>query len=294
VETSDHLKNGATPKSQMSRKVTSIEMKTLNVTSDFWRQRIFRHGKILTILSGTFLLVFIYGCASLVSENYKSRIRAVNKLTDPNILYTVAKDDGNYYVREAALKKLTQSQLAKLTTESISVNIRLRAVYYLTDQNDLMSVSQNNDSWDVRKEAFKKLNNNSLDILTREAKDPALKLSAKIRLGQISWNTAFSGAGGSTGKLGDVIGAAALVDSPQPTSSDVVSACHKFIREGDASRIPELINLLNRFGNVTLAEDYMNCGQSTLSDAGCAWGRAHGYKCTTGSGSHRVKWGSGK
>ena len=97
METSDHLKNGATPKSQMSRKVTSIEMKTLNVTSNFWRQRIFRHGKILTILSGTFLLVFIYGCASLVSENYKSRIRAVNKLTDPNILYTVAKDDGNYY-----------------------------------------------------------------------------------------------------------------------------------------------------------------------------------------------------
>jgi hypothetical protein len=231
---------------------------------------------------------------AIESKEPELRLEAVNKVTDQNILYKVALDDDDVSVTGVALGKLSQGLLAKLTTESKEVTLRLRAIYYLSDQIELMSISQNNDEWVVRKAAFMQLNDNSLDILTREAKDPALILSANIRLKRISWSDAFSGTGSSTGKLGDVIGAAGLVDFPQPTSSDVVSACHKYIRQGDASRIPELINLLNRFGDVTLAEDYMNCGESTLSDAGCAWGRAHGYSCTTGFGSNRVRWGSGK
>ena len=34
--------------------------------------------------------------------------------------------------------------------------------------------------------------------------------------------------------------------------------------------------------------------ESTLEDAGCKWGRAHGYNCVTGNGSNRVRWGSKK
>jgi len=271
-----------------------IQMETEQMTPVFLRQSILSPNKFLKMMILIIIGFSIISCASLTSTNYKSRIRAVNKLSDQNMLYKIALQDNNYYVRGAAMKHLSQSLLAKATTESQEVKVRLQAVSFISDQIELMNIAQNNNNWDVRKEAFKKLNDNSLDIITREAKDPALVLSAKIRLGRINWNSAFSGAGSSSGKLGDVIGAAALVDSPQPTSSDVVSACHKYIKQGDASRIPELINLLNRFGNVTLAEDYMNCGQSTLSDAGCAWGRAHGYKCTTGSGSHRVRWGSEK
>lgn len=269
-------------------------METENMTPDSSRQRILSSSQFLKMMILIIIGFSIYSCASLTSTNYKSRIRAVNKLSDQNMLYEIALKDDNYEVRGAAMKHLSQSLLAKATTESQESGVRLQAVSFLSDQIELINIAQNNNNWEVRKASFKKLNDNSLDILTREAKDPALVLSAKIRLGRISWNNAFSGAGGSSGKLGDVIGAAALVDSPQPTSSDVVSACHKYIRQGDASRIPELINLLNRFGNATLAEDYMNCGESTLSDAGCAWGRAHGYKCTTGYGSNRVRWGSEK
>lgn len=269
-------------------------METEIMKQDFSRLGVFSPSRFLKMMIIIVIGFFIYGCASLTSTNYKSRIRAVNKLTDQNKLYEIALNDNYYRVRYAAMKHLSQSLLAKITTESTRKGDRLKAVYLINDQIELMNIAQNNNNWDVRKEAFKKLNDKSLDILSREAKDPALVLSAKIRLGHINWKSAFSGAGSSSGKLGDVIGAAALVDSPQPSSYDVVSACHKYIRQGDASRIPELINLLNRFGNVTLAEDYMNCGQSTLSDAGCAWGRAHGYKCTTGRGSHRVRWGSEK
>ena len=170
----------------------------------------------------------------------------------------------------------------------------IKVIDLLNDQTELLEISQNNSNWDVRKAAFKKLNNNSLDIIIRDAKDPALILSANIRLGHVSWNEAFSGNKSSTITLNHVIGAAAIVDMPQPTSYDVVSACHKFIQLGDASRIPELIFLLNKFGDVTLAEDYMNCGESSLEAAGCSWGRSHGYTCTTGNGSNRVRWGSKK
>jgi hypothetical protein len=225
------------------------------------------------------------------SKDPNIRLEAVNKITDQNILYKAALED-KYDIKIAAMNRLNPSLLAKLASDFKEINLKLKVVEVLTDQIELMNISQNNDNWDVRKAAFKKLDVTSLDILTSEAKDPAITLSAKIRLGRVSWNEAFSGKSNSTLTLGDVIGAAAIVDIPQPTSFDVVSACHKFIQLGDASRIPELIFLLNKYGNVSLAEDYMNCGESTLEDAGCKWGRAHGYTCTTGNGSNRVRWGS--
>ena len=171
---------------------------------------------------------------------------------------------------------------------------RIKAVNRINDQTVLIKVALEDVDWRVRNAAFDKLNTNSLTEICNLTKDQGIVIAAKIRLKQTTWTEEFSKSTNSSTTLGNVIGAAALVNTPQPTSSDVVSACHKYIRQGDASRIPELINLLNRFGNVTLAEDYMNCGESTLSDAGCTWGQAHGYRCTTGYGSNRVRWGSEK
>jgi hypothetical protein len=174
-------------------------------------------------------------------------------------------------------------------------NSRLRAVKRIKKQEKLFTIVMKDSDWRVRHAAFKKLDNNSLNNLIEEANDSALILAAKIRMGQISWSEAFSGKNNQAMPLNSVIGAAALVDSPRPSSYDVVSACHNFIQLGDASRIPELIFLLNNYGDVSLAEDYMNCGESTLEAAGCSWGRSRGYECTTGyNGSNRVRWGSKK
>jgi len=227
-------------------------------------------------------------------KDQKFREQAINKIADQDFLYKIALEDINIDIKVAAMSRLTPALLAKLATDIKGLQQKLLVIYWLNDQNELMNVSQNNDNWDVRKAAFRKLNDNSLEILAREAKDPALILSAKIRLGQITWNDAFTNKNGSIGTLNHVVGAAAIVDSPQPTSKDVVSACHRFIMLGDASRIPELIYLLNTYGDVSLAEDYMNCGESSLEAAGCSWGRARGYTCTTGYGSNRVRWGSNK
>ena len=164
----------------------------------------------------------------------------------------------------------------------------------LRDQTELLKLSQFKDYRIVREAAFEKLDTNSLDIFSREFKDQVLVLAANIKRGIITWKEVFSGVNYSTTYLGDIIGAVALVENPKPTPDDVISACHRFIRLGDDSRIPELIKLLYRFGDNPLAEDYINCGNKELYDAGARWGHDRGYNIKTGSGSSRVKWGESK
>jgi len=62
------------------------------------------------------------------------------------------------------------------------------------------------------------------------------------------------------------------------------------IRRGDESRIAEMVDLLEGYGDKTLAEDYLNCGQPDLDVAGREWARRRRY--AVGSGSHRATWGS--
>lgn len=72
----------------------------------------------------------------------------------------------------------------------------------------------------------------------------------------------------------------------------VRQACLTLIRRGDESRIPEMIDLLNLYGNKRLCEDYLNCGQPDLDWAGRRWARARGYHVGTGHGSARATWGA--
>lgn len=53
----------------------------------------------------------------------------------------------------------------------------------------------------------------------------------------------------------------------------------------------DLIAVLFVYGDRSMAEDYLNCGSSKLSDGGRRWANAHGYNVRTGYGSHRSRWG---
>jgi hypothetical protein len=53
----------------------------------------------------------------------------------------------------------------------------------------------------------------------------------------------------------------------------------------------KLSGLLMVYGDVSMAEDYLNSGSKLLADAGRGWARAHGYNVRTGFGSHRGTWG---
>ena len=73
----------------------------------------------------------------------------------------------------------------------------------------------------------------------------------------------------------------------------MTSTCLTLIRRGDESRIPDLVDLLGRYGDRTLCEDYLNCGQPDLNSAGQNWASDHGFDVGTGNGSNRANWGSG-
>jgi len=50
---------------------------------------------------------------------------------------------------------------------------------------------------------------------------------------------------------------------------------------------------LVRFGDVEMATDYLNCGNSKLEQAAHDWAEAHGYTVITTPGSKNETWGSG-
>lgn len=74
----------------------------------------------------------------------------------------------------------------------------------------------------------------------------------------------------------------------------VTEASLTLMRRRDESRIPELGDLLNRYGDKPLCEDYLNSGQPDLENAGTDWARNHGFSIEKGYGSHRPTWASDK
>jgi len=129
----------------------------------------------------------------------------------------------------------------------------------------------------VRIAASHKLNDFSLNEVCNQNKDLAVILALKIRFNQTKSSYEFEKASTAISSLSDVLGAAAFVNDPLPSSYDVVLACHKYIRQWDVSRIPEINSLLIRFLDVLLTEDYLNCENDELYSAGAQWVDSHDY-----------------
>jgi len=90
---------------------------------------------------------------------------AVECITDQAVLAKLVMDD-SVYVRDAAMKKLTDQVLLAKIANSEGKNriydIRVEAVIKLTDQALLADVAKKTKVWKVRKEAVKKLTDQSL------------------------------------------------------------------------------------------------------------------------------------
>lgn len=63
------------------------------------------------------------------------------------------------------------------------------------------------------------------------------------------------------------------------------------VKLGMAGSEQRLNELLMRYGDKSMAEDYLNSGSSALDLGGRRWAATHGYKIMTGAGSHRARWG---
>jgi hypothetical protein len=63
------------------------------------------------------------------------------------------------------------------------------------------------------------------------------------------------------------------------------------IKLGIADSEEKLVRILMVYGDKSMAEDYLNSGSSALAAGGRRWAAQHGYRVSTGPGSHRASWG---
>lgn len=71
----------------------------------------------------------------------------------------------------------------------------------------------------------------------------------------------------------------------------IQGAVYAFIAIGKREILPDLTAALDRHGNKTMAEVYLNSGSGELDKAAREWASKRGYHITTGPGAHTVSWG---
>lgn len=232
--------------------------------------------------------------------------------------YAVMRNTARYRLRDdptgildrlkAAEKKLEEAVASmEKTTDPVALAeaalhadfdvLRSTAAERLCTRTELIDVASLTTDQAIRRIVLEKIEDEAdLEAVAASTRDRATRLAVDLKLGRTTWEELVAKAaeeGASLSELGDVVGAMALFPRDAVAPEIVVRTCHKYIRAGDESRIPELWDLLMMHGDELLAEDYLNCGQPDLADAGGAWAKAHGMSVNSGHGSNRVSWGSG-
>jgi hypothetical protein len=221
--------------------------------------------------------------------------RLRNKLNDPAPDLVMAHRELARQV--AALAGETDSgKLQELALTGAFDVLRIMAAKTLSDPAALEQVGRQSTSRDVLKIVLAKIEDKTvLDRIASTAADPAMQLAASHKAGAKSWTQIFNDAskrGASAQIQGNALAAVALFPSIQPEAKkSVQKLALSLIRLGDETRIPEMVDLLEGYGDKRLAEDYLNCGQPDLDSAGRRWGRRRGYNVGRGRGSHRATWG---
>ena len=174
--------------------------------------------------------------------------------------------------------------------------LRWAAAEKLISTDDVQRVAVESTDRQVLMRVLAKIGSQDHAVLNKiadSAAEPAMRLACAQKGGMLSWESIFLTASRDPRALGDALAAVALF---QDVQSDAINAvqetCLAMIRRGDESRIPEMADLLEVYGDTRLAVDYLNCGQPDLYETGRAWAHKRGYSISLGSGSSRARWGS--
>lgn len=162
------------------------------------------------------------------------------------------------------------------------------AVRRLSDPAALEQAALRASDREVLKILLAKLEDKSmLNRIAAAADDRAMRLAAAQKNGTRSWKKIFDAAnakGATVQMLGDALAVASFFPKVQPEAvSGVQHACLNLIRRGNESRIPEMVDLFDDYGDKTLAEDYLNCGQPDLDAEAREWARWRRYNISPGS-----------
>ena len=279
-----------------------------------------RLAAVLRVTDNDFLLL-----RSVADSSNAVRMAAVEAMNKENYLARVAIESDFQALREVAALRVTDEALCRQINaaerqrvkdlaeierqsneEALAQSalqgkfdvIRLAAAKRLRLQAVLGKVASETRDREVCKIVFRKVWEQKvlLDI-AGSARDNAVRTAASIKAEQTTWTEVFDKAskvGAGPVVLGEALAAVDLFPEQAGAKQAVVEACLNFIKRGDETRIPELVDMLGLYGDKSLAEDYLNCGQPDLDGAGREWGSNHGYNVRAGAGSHRAAWGSSK
>ena len=211
---------------------------------------------------------------------------------------------------EELANEIDNSKLLTFVLEGKFDVLRIAAAHQLSDPDILKQAALRTDYREVQKILLSKLEDKiMLSQIAQESENHAMRLAAAQKAGSKSWqeifdvssdigptvNAATAQKAGSNHTIGDALAAVSLFQNVQTDAmSAVQDVCLNLIKLGNESRIPEMVDLLEDYGDETLAEDYLNCGQPDLNDAGRKWAHSRGYKINIGDGSHRATWGIGR
>lgn len=190
------------------------------------------------------------------------------------------------------------SKLLTLALEGEFDVLRVEAVRCLKDPSGLQQAALRSRDHGVLKALLSRIDDKTmLNSIASGAADSSMRVAAAQKSGARSWIEIFdatTASGASAQMLGDAVAAVSLFPKVQPDAITALqTACLSLIRRGDEARVPEMVDLLDGYGDKRLAEDYMNCGQPDLGGAGQEWAVKHGYSVKAGeNGSHRAAWGS--
>lgn len=142
-----------------------------------------RTTSLLTIYAGMLLLS---ACVSIDSASPEERLQAVEdpRFTDQVLLAKIMREDKDWDVKFAAIRKLTdQTLLAQLAVEAEDVNVRNLAVEKVTSQTILAQVAVEDEHSSTRYIAVDKLTDQAvLTKIAMEEKDLQIRALALERL----------------------------------------------------------------------------------------------------------------
>lgn len=93
--------------------------------------------------------------------------------------------------------------------------------------------------------------------------------------------------------INDSRGDDSLIASMKKKKMAIIAGAYSFfISRGEAGTEALLIKALNKYGDIVMAMDFINSGNSQLEAAGNAWVKKHNYTIITQANSSNVKWGS--
>lgn len=74
-----------------------------------------------------------------------------------------------------------------------------------------------------------------------------------------------------------------------------IAGAHSFfIKAGKSGSEDTLIEALKEFGDISMAQDFLNCGNSRLADAARSWARQNGYVITSVDSVGGDTWGGAR